>query len=185
VWSCSSSTKNSESNLRRPAKNSKKDSKEYPEWRRRATLNRHVDLRLSDRVLRVRMQANDQALANEDFVLDVDGRRMAAARTAADGLIEQRLPVGAKLVEIRIPRLQLHRSIEVAPAEKFPSVSTLLGVQTRLAQLGFLPQEPNGKADQLTRDALARFRRAKDWATTAYSTTRRARRWCGRMGASR
>jgi outer membrane protein OmpA-like peptidoglycan-associated protein len=141
-----------------PGKNSKKSSKEYPEWRRRATLSRHVDLRLSDRVLRVRMQANDQDLPNEDFSIDVDGRRLAAGQTDANALIVQRLPVGAKLVEIRIPRLDLHRSIALTPAEEFPSVSTLVGVQTRLAQLGFLPEEPNGKLDQLTRDALRSFR---------------------------
>ena len=141
-----------------PGKNSKQGSKEYPEWRRRATLSRHVDLRLSDLVLRVRMQANDQDLANEDFLLDVDGRRLAAAQTDANALIVQRLPGGAKLVEIRIPRLDLHRSIALTPAEKFPAVSTLVGVQTRLAQLGFLPEEPNGKLDQLTRDALRSFR---------------------------
>jgi hypothetical protein len=141
-----------------PGKSSKKDSKEYPEWRRRATLSRHVDLRLSDLVLRVRMQANDQDLANEEFLLDVDGRRLAAGQTDANAMIVQRLPVGAKLVEIRIPRLALHRSIVLTPADKFPAVSTLVGVQTRLAQLGFFPDKPNGKLDQLTRDALQSFR---------------------------
>ena len=141
-----------------PSKSSKKNSKEYPEWRRRAKLSRHIDLRLSDRVLRVRMQANDQDIANEDFTLDVDGRRFHAGQSGADGLIVQRLPVAAKVVEIRMPRLQLHRSIQVVPAEQFPPVSTLTGVQTRLSQLGFLPQPPNGKLDQLTRDALRSFR---------------------------
>ena len=141
-----------------PGKNSKKGSKEYPEWRRRATLSRHIDLRLSDVVLRVRMQANDQDLPNEDFLLDVDGRRFAASQTDANALVVQRLPVGAKVVEIRMPRLDLRRSITLTPADEFPPVSTVLGVQTRLVQLGFLPEEPNGALDQLTRDALTRFR---------------------------
>ncbi len=141
-----------------PGKNSKKASKEYPEWRRRATLTRLVDLRLSDRVLRVRMQANDETLANEEFTLDVDGRRISTGKTDDEGLVVQRLPVGAKLAEVRIPRLGLHRSVRLTPAEEFPSVDSVLGVQTRLAQLGFLPAQPNGRVDQLTTDALRRFR---------------------------
>jgi hypothetical protein len=141
-----------------PGKTSKQDNKEYPEWRRRATLTRLVDLRLSDRVLRIRMQANDEALASEEFTFDVDGRRIATGKTADDGLLVQRLPVDAKLAEIRMPRLRLHRSIVLTLAESFPSVDTVVGVQTRLAQLGFLPQQPNGRIDQLTSDALRRFR---------------------------
>lgn len=144
-----------------PGKNSKKSGKEYPEWRRRATLTRLVDLRLSDRVLRMRMQANDEDLANEEFTLDVDGRRIATGKTDDAGMLVQRLPVAAKLAEIRIPRLGLHRSVALTPAEDFPSIDTVVGVQTRLAQLGFLPSQPNGRLDQLTTDALRRFRASK------------------------
>jgi outer membrane protein OmpA-like peptidoglycan-associated protein len=142
-------------------KNSKDKSTEYPEWRKRAELSRLLDLRLSDRVLKLRVQANDENLADEEYSLDIDGRRIAVARTDSEGFITQRLTVDAKLVEIRIPRLALHRSIQLAPSEEFPPVEQLLGVQTRLAQLGFLPKEPDGKNDQVTKDAIRSFRKSR------------------------
>jgi outer membrane protein OmpA-like peptidoglycan-associated protein len=144
-----------------PGKNSKKGSLEYPEWRRRSKLRQEADVRFSDRKLRLRLQVNDEDLADEEFALDVDGRRLQVARTDGEGFLEQRLPVGAELVEIRIPRLDYHRSISLVPSEEFPTVDTLRGVQTRLSQLGFLPKEVDGKADQLTRDALATFKKSR------------------------
>jgi hypothetical protein len=86
---------------------------------------------------------------------------MQVARTDGEGFLEQRLPVGAVLVEIRIPRLDYQRSISLVPSEEFPTVDTLRGVQTRLSQLGFLPKEVDGKADRLTRDALATFKKSR------------------------
>jgi hypothetical protein len=144
-----------------PGKNSKQKSTEYPEWRKRAELSRELDLRLSDRVLKLRVQADEKNLADEEYSLDIDGRRIAVARTDSEGFITQRLTVDAKLVEIRMPRLNLHRSIRLAPSEEFPPVEQLLGVQTRLAQLGFLPKEPDGKNDQVTKDALRSFRKSR------------------------
>jgi outer membrane protein OmpA-like peptidoglycan-associated protein len=144
-----------------PGKNSKKDSPEYPEWRRRSKLRQEADVRFSDRKLRLRLQVNDKDLADEEFALDVDGRRLQVGRTDGEGFLEQRLPVGAKLAEIRIPRLDYHRSISLVPSEEFPGVDTLRGVQTRLLQLGFLPKEVDGKADQLTRNALATFKKSR------------------------
>jgi flagellar motor protein MotB len=144
-----------------PGKNSKKNSLEYPEWRRRSKLRQEADVRFSDRKLRLRLQVNDKDLADEEFALDVDGRRMQVARTDGEGFLEQRLPVGAVLVEIRIPRLDYQRSISLVPSEEFPTVDTLRGVQTRLSQLGFLPKEVDGKADRLTRDALATFKKSR------------------------
>ena len=144
-----------------PGKNSKKGSLEYPEWRRRSKLRQEADVRFSDRKLRLRLQVNDKDLADEEFALDVDGRRLQVGRTDGEGFLEQRLPVGAKLVEIRIPRLDYQRSISLVPSEEFPGIDTLRGVQTRLSQLGFLPKEADGQADQLTRDALATFKKSR------------------------
>jgi len=109
----------------------------------------------------MRLQVNDEDLADEEFALDVDGRRLQVGRTDAEGFVEQRLPVGAKLVEIRIPRLDYQRSFALVPSEEFPPADTLRGIQARLSQLGFLPKEPDGVADGLTRDALSAFQRSQ------------------------
>ncbi|HTQ02489.1 MAG TPA: peptidoglycan-binding protein [Polyangiaceae bacterium] len=144
-----------------PGKNSQKDSREYPEWRKRAALLLESELRFSDRSIRVRLQVGGAPIANEEYALDVDGRRLTVARTAADGLIEQRLPQGAKVATIRIARLDLVRNVQIEPAEEFPGVDRLEGAQIRLAQLGFLFDEPSGKLDADTKTALTAFRKSQ------------------------
>jgi len=141
-----------------PGKNSKPNSREYPEWRRRAKLGLEADLRFSNRVLKLRMQLNDKDLVDEEYAVDVDGRRLAAARTDDQGFLEQRLPFGAKVATVRMPQLKLVRTFELVPSEKFPSVDELRGVQQRLMQLGFFPKDADGRFDTVTALALRSFR---------------------------
>jgi hypothetical protein len=144
-----------------PGKNSSQGAREYPEWRKRATILHEAAFTLSDQVLRVRLQANGEPLADTEFALDVDGRRITVARTDAEGLVAQRLPAGATSAQIRVPRLGILRSVSLAPSGEFPSKDALLGAQLRLVQLGFLFHEPTGALDDFTRDALVAFRRAE------------------------
>jgi outer membrane protein OmpA-like peptidoglycan-associated protein len=144
-----------------PGNNSKAKSREYPEWRRRAKLRQEADLRFSNRVLKLRMQLNDKDLVDEEYAVDVDGRRLAVARTDDKGFLEQRLPVGAKVAEIRMPQLNLLRTFDLVPSEEFPPVDDLRGVQQRLMQMGFLPKEADGKFDTITASALRSFRTSR------------------------
>jgi len=144
-----------------PGKNSKAGSKEYPEWRKRSKIVLERELRLSDRELRVRMQSDGEPIADAEYALDVDGRRLMVSRTDGEGKIVQRLPKNAAQAVIRIPKLGLWRSFALSPNEKFPPVEELLGAQVRLAQLGYYYGEPTGELDELTGAALSSFRKSR------------------------
>jgi len=143
---------------RPPGKNSKKGSHEYPEWRRRARESTDFVLDLFDRILRIRMQDHGQPIGGEDYEIRVDGTIFAAGQTASDGLIEEPVPGTSLEALVRLPRLGIERVISLGPTESFPPVSTILGVQLRLRQLGFFFGTADGQGGPQTNGAIRAFK---------------------------
>lgn len=143
---------------RSPGKNSKKGSREYPEWRRRARESTDFVLDLFDRTLRIRMQDHGKPISAEDYEIRVDGTIFAAGKTASDGLIEEPVPGTSLEALVRLPRLGIERVISLGPTEAFPPVSTVLGVQLRLRQLGFFFGTADGQGGPQTNGAIRAFK---------------------------
>jgi hypothetical protein len=144
-----------------PGENSKPDSVEYPEWRRRALDTKRFLVSSRDRRIRIRMQVEGEAVANKDYQLFVDDFLLATGTTDADGLIEQSVPSDGVIAVIRMPDPGFERAFDLTPRAKFPSVESLKGVQSRLRHLGFYLGEIDGIEGELSQAAILDFKRSR------------------------
>ena len=147
-----------------PGKNSKKDSLEYPEWRRRSLDTKRFLVSARDRRLRVRMQLDGAPLAGKDYQLFVDDFLIATGTTDGDGLIEQSVPSDGILAVIRLPDPGFERVLELTPRNKFPGVESTKGVKLRLRHLGFFLGEVDGFDGQLFDEAVLEFKKSRGLA---------------------
>jgi hypothetical protein len=104
--------------------------------------------------LRVILEDNDVPIANEPYVLDVDGQ-IYAGRTGADGLLEVRISPTAKLGKITLGDLVYELDMGA-----MDPLDENTGAQARLQNLGFYDGELDGVIGSETREAIASFQRA-------------------------
>lgn len=145
-----------------------KDSKEYPEWRRRAALETQITVDGATRLLRLRVLAKGRAVGSADYKLFVNDVLVAAAQTTPDGLIVQPLPVRAETARIEVDSIGLVRVLSLVEEKAFPPISTLAGALQRLAQLGFYSGEVSDDAPaELAGAAIRSFKRSKGLGDSA------------------
>jgi hypothetical protein len=143
-----------------PGKGSKKGSKEYPEWRRRASQVEEFDGTLP-RLLRIRVLVNGQVLASTAVQLFIDGALSASGPTDANGFFESPIPGQTQTVLLKIPSRNLSEQISVVVPGEFPNINTLRGVQQRLGQLGFFAGAVDGRPGPETDQAVQNFKLSK------------------------
>ena len=143
-----------------PRKNSKKGSKEYPEWMERSK-EKH-DFRTGLMVLRLRiLDSRDEPRSSLDYVLEVDGQQIKD-KTDSKGIIEKRIPFNAKTATLKFD----DESIELLVQNKLAPIEKDLGVEQRLANLGFLHEKPSGEMNFSAQQALMEFQARHDLAIT-------------------
>lgn len=147
-----------------PGKNSKKNSQEYPEWRRRASQVEEFDGTLP-RLLRFRVLVNAQVLANTAVQLFIDGVLSASQPTDGNGFFESPIPGQTETVVFQVPSRNLSEQLSVVVPDQFPSIDTLRGVQQRLGQLGFFAGTVNGRPGPETDQAVQSFKVSKGLGT--------------------
>lgn len=140
-----------------PGALSKAGSKEYPEWRKAAKIVFEQTIGPLP-VLRVKFEFDGKLAANEKYELRVDGHLLAVTSTADDGLVDQVIPAGSRVAEIFFPDKGVTRALELVKTSDFPAVTDVLGVQVRLAQLGFFPGPATGSMNESTELALRKFK---------------------------
>lgn len=144
-----------------PGENSKPDSKEYPEWRRRAIATQEFLVTSRDRLLRVRLQLDGNAVANKDYQVFVDDLLLASGTTDDDGLVEEPVPSDGKSALIRVPDPGFERAFDLTPKKNFPRIESTRGAQARLRGLGFYFGDIDGIAGDVFDAAVQAFKRAR------------------------
>jgi hypothetical protein len=86
------------------------------------------------------------------YTLTVDGNAVSAT-TGPDGLISQVIPPRAQQATLNLPAGEQYQ-FNLGFLNPFDSPS---GIQGRLKNLGYYQQEPSGKLDDVTQQALRRF----------------------------
>lgn len=141
-----------------PGDNSKAESTEYPEWRKGAkVVFDHALGPLPE--LRLKLSIEGEIVKSEDYELRVDGHLLTITKTGDDGSINQVMPSGSQIAEIRLIKRDIVHVVELKAGEAFPSVDTTEGVQLRLNQLGFFAGPVDGEFAEVTQAALANFKR--------------------------
>jgi N-acetylmuramoyl-L-alanine amidase len=108
-------------------------------------------------VLRLRLLNGDRPRADQEYLLDIDGRRLCGF-TDSEGNLEHRIPPVARNGELKLICTGGHTEIFQIKLGHLNPTSDLLGVQQRLRNLGF-HCELTGEWDEQTRSAAASFRR--------------------------
>lgn len=120
--------------------------------------------------LRLQIAVNDDVLADEPYVLTVDGERRTG-RTDDKGVLDEFVSPRAHKAVLTMDRLE--EPIEILIGRVQP-VDTLAGVKTRLNNLGFSCGAPDGPFDDATREAVIEFQRRAgitqngDWQDGAF-----------------
>lgn len=100
---------------------------------------------------KIRLLTMDEARANEDYTLIIDGT-VKTGKTDGNGMIETDIPNDAKGGELR---LQNGKEVYPITIGRLDPVDSPSGVRQRLSSLGFQP-EPD-PADQMPKDTLKLF----------------------------
>lgn len=95
--------------------------------------------------------------SDQDFTLVVDGATIEG-RSNADGVVETKLPPGAKSGLLTIGEDEFQVALSFGHLDP---LSELTGVQQRLRNLGYDPGRPDGKPGPRTESALLAFQRAQ------------------------
>jgi hypothetical protein len=107
--------------------------------------------------LRLRLLANSLALANQPYILDVDGRTHEGTLDA-DGKLDVGIPAAAREGTLRVGTGERQKVFPLKLGRLNP-VDDLRGVQARLNGLGFVCGPVDGLLGPLTRNALRLFQR--------------------------
>jgi len=115
-------------------------------------------LRAADTKLCLRFTCNDKPIKNEPYRLAVDGDAPLEGSTDGDGKIE--VPIRGSAKEARLTFTKRNEQHRVRLGT-LPPIDTVSGQQVRLHQLGFYPDEPDGKAGPLVELALRAFQNSQ------------------------
>jgi N-acetylmuramoyl-L-alanine amidase len=96
--------------------------------------------------------------ANEEYVLDVDGK-LISGKTDGEGTLSASIPPNAKTGRLRVGKDQEEILISFGHIDP---ISTLSGVQGRLQNLGLYFGPVDGRLNPETRSAIAEFQRQQN-----------------------
>jgi outer membrane protein OmpA-like peptidoglycan-associated protein len=129
--------------------------REWAQWK--AAVFEELDVRdvplPGPRPLRLRLQRDGAPLAGTPFRLVVDGAPAIEGQTGADGRLVSALPEGVAEARLVLPAEGVDWVLRLG---LLPPVAEIAGVQSRLANLGYLCAR-SGTLDDATRSALACF----------------------------
>jgi putative peptidoglycan binding protein/LysM domain-containing protein len=128
--------------------------------RQQAASNRRHQFvaRTAETKICLRMTCNDQPIKSEPYRLVADGGVTREGSTDGDGKIEVTVPASVGVVKLTLARRNEEHEIVLG---RLGPVDTVVGLQTRLHQLGFFPAEPDGQAGPLLTSSLKAFQRSK------------------------
>lgn len=121
-----------------------------------------VDIQPS--VFRLRLRQPDQSpIAEAEFLLEA-GEYRAHGKTDADGMLEVSLPAGTKEVVLRVGNVAETLAIGALEPAHWP-----IGLQARLANLGYSPGPVDGAVSTRTCAAIKAFQLAEGLTVTGYA----------------
>jgi hypothetical protein len=119
-----------------------------------ATDQRHIYKRKGvPKKLKVRFLRNNTPLANQNYILEIDGNSSQGA-TDGDGNLECSIVPNAHQAKVTFPNFNEDYSLDLGFLDPVDEVS---GVKARLKSLGFYVGEVNGQMDEATRNAITAF----------------------------
>jgi hypothetical protein len=104
-------------------------------------------------IFRVQIMRNGIPIADEDFEFEIDGQEFEGT-TDSDGYVEQKIPPNAQRGRILIPNQDIEAEFRLGYLDP---VSTVAGVQARLANLGYDCGKVDDDYGERTRNAIAAF----------------------------
>jgi N-acetylmuramoyl-L-alanine amidase len=124
-----------------------------------ATEKRHrFKVKVPTTTLKLRLLRGEEARANLDYVLQVEGKSFQG-KTGADGSLEVKIPADARKGSLRLLDPEGEESYPLELGGLNPA-SDVTGVQARLNNLGFACGPVDGEVGPRTRGAIAAFQRA-------------------------
>jgi len=105
--------------------------------------------------LKVRFIRGGEPLANEPYVLSIDGDE-TSGDLDQDGWLRTRVPVETSSALVLLGENAAHGKVELNIGDLNPSNETS-GMSQRLQNLGFLQSDENGEADRIDEDAIRMF----------------------------
>ena len=115
--------------------------------------------------LRLQLMVGDQPLANERYVLNINGRLMEGA-TDQDGKLEQFIPPNAKQVLLWIGDMAEEYALDLGHLDP---VTEVKGLQARLKNLGYDCGPVDGILGPKTSATLCQFQKAQGLAESGKS----------------
>jgi N-acetylmuramoyl-L-alanine amidase len=113
-------------------------------------------------MLRLRLMRNDEARANQPYVLEFDGQRREGT-TDADGKLDEPIPGNARQVRLSVGRSDASdREVYELELGQLDPVDSAGGIQARLAHLGFDVGRVDGVLGERTRAALREFQQREN-----------------------
>ncbi len=100
----------------------------------------------------------DKPLMKLKYTMTIDSKKSKKGATDGDGLIDEKIPTDAQLIELELPDLKETWRLHVGHLDP---VSRLTGVQQRLKNLGFDPGPIDGIFGPRTSAAIRRFQQWK------------------------
>lgn len=132
-------------------------------WEPRQTEQRHRFRRRGEpALLRLVLQVDDVPLANQAYTLEIDGERYQGT-TDAQGQLVQGITPNAKHGRLIVGAERWEFEIQLGHTDP---VENLVGVQKRLANLGFYCGRMDGEWDDLCRSELRKFQKQHGLAET-------------------
>jgi hypothetical protein len=105
--------------------------------------------------LRIKLMAGDEPIANENYVLDIDGD-LRSGTTDGEGNLKETIPPNAKRAKLWLGEEKQEYEIDLGHLDP---VSEITGVQARLNNLGFYCGTVDGIKGPKTTAALKRFQK--------------------------
>lgn len=106
-------------------------------------------------ILIVQLKIDDEPMANEPYVLEIDGA-LSEGRTDGDGKVEITIPPNANKGKITLRESGDEYELELGGLDPITEIS---GVQARLRNLGFECGPIDGKLGSKTQSALREFQK--------------------------
>ena len=107
-------------------------------------------------LFRLQVFAGEEPRANQQYTLAIDGQLTLQGTTDDQGMVEEGIPPGANQGKLTIGPDRFEVTIQFG---MLPPIEELVGVQTRLNNLGYDCGPPDGVMNEQTRRALRRFQK--------------------------
>lgn len=114
--------------------------------------------------LQVQFRDNGEPLANEPYVLDVDGE-LSNGNLDGEGILDVQVPTEAREAIVSIGEQANQKRYRLNLSHLDP-VNEITGVQQRLNNLGFFCGREDSDVGELTRVAIRKFQEANDLDVT-------------------